>query len=273
MGSGPLALLAGAGDLPEEARRTRVQAGDAVHVIAFEGVSDGSLAEDAPRERLGRLDRLVERLREVDARRVLVVGRFDRGLLVPGGPIDPDERARALLGRLAGRSDVSVMGLVAEWLEETGFRLERQDLLLAALLAPAGPIAGGRGAVGDDDVAIGREAITRLAARGAGQAVAIRGGQVVAEEGPDGTDAMIRRAGAGATIVKAARPDQDRRLDLPTIGPGTIGSMARSGAVALSVEAGSTLVVERARLAALAARAGITVSGHRADPAAWERAS
>jgi DUF1009 family protein len=104
-----------------------------------------------------------------------------------------------------------------------------------------------------------------LGRAGVGQAAALRNGNVLALEAIEGTDEMIRRAGewggAGATIVKAARPGQDRRFDLPAIGRGTIEAMQAAGATGLAVEAGATLLVDADSLRHSADAAGIAVWG------------
>jgi hypothetical protein len=98
---------------------------------------------------------------------------------------------------------------------------------------------------------------------------------VLAVEAAEGTDAAIRRAGAiakGAVVVKRARPDQDPRFDLPAVGPGTLAAMRDAGAAALVFEAGTTLVLDRAAVAAAADAYGSAVFGSRARPRSAPRA-
>lgn len=95
----------------------------------------------------------------------------------------------------------------------------------------------------------------------AGQAIAVKDGALVAVEALEGTDAMIDRAvelaGPGLTVIKRARPGQDLRLDLPTVGPETLSRLAAASGSLLAVEAGRTLVLHRSRCAELADRAGL----------------
>jgi DUF1009 family protein len=97
-----------------------------------------------------------------------------------------------------------------------------------------------------------------------GQAVAVKDLDVIAVEAIEGTDAMIERAGqlcrsGGWTLVKVAKPNQDMRFDVPTIGPDTIERLAQAGARALVVEADKTLCLERDKVIALANELGLTV--------------
>jgi len=99
-----------------------------------------------------------------------------------------------------------------------------------------------------------------------GQSVAVKEMEVIAVEAIEGTDRMIHRAGAlcrqgGWSLVKAAKPDQDMRFDVPTVGPETIENLKQHGAKMLVIEAEKTLVVDRERTLAAADRAGLVVMG------------
>jgi DUF1009 family protein len=97
-----------------------------------------------------------------------------------------------------------------------------------------------------------------------GQSVAVKGRAVIAVEAVEGTDACIRRAGelcpqGGFTVVKVAKPQQDMRFDVPTIGIGTIESMIAAKARVLAIEAGKTIVVDEPDVIALADRHGLAI--------------
>lgn len=101
-----------------------------------------------------------------------------------------------------------------------------------------------------------------------GQSVAVKDKDVIAVEAIEGTDAMIERAGAlcktgGWTLVKAAKPNQDMRFDVPTAGVGTIKKLAAARAAALVVEAGKTLLLQKDEMLALADELGILVVGRK----------
>jgi len=103
-----------------------------------------------------------------------------------------------------------------------------------------------------------------------GQSIAVKERDIIAVEAMEGTDAMIRRAGrvcrvGGWTMVKVARPKQDMRFDVPTIGPGTIRYLKDAKCVCLVLEAGRTLIVDKPATLALADRLGIAVVGKRAE--------
>jgi hypothetical protein len=265
--AGPLGLIAGGGRLPNEAL-TRLRArGEKVEIFGFEGVTEPGLVSQALMTRLGQLERLLGLFRARGVERLLIVGKFEPRLLQgEGAPLEADRAAQALIASRAGAGDVALMSLLAGWLEAQGYLLCRQDRLLEEMLAGEGRLARrGLDAGERRDLDVGRRAVAGLSASAtAAQAVAVSRGTVVAWEDAAGTDAMIRRAaGHGATIVKGARPGQDRRLDLPTVGPATIESMIESGARALAVEAFSTLVVGGPAMRAAADAAQIGLWGFR----------
>ncbi len=99
-----------------------------------------------------------------------------------------------------------------------------------------------------------------------GQSVAVKERDIIAVEAMEGTDAMIRRTGrlcpvGGWTMVKVARPDQDLRFDVPTIGPHTIRNLKDARCVCLVVEAGMTLIVDKSITLALADKLKLPVVG------------
>ena len=97
-----------------------------------------------------------------------------------------------------------------------------------------------------------------------GQSVAVKGQAVLAVEAVEGTDDCIRRAGqlcpsGGFTVVKVAKPQQDMRFDVPTIGVGTIQTMKDAGGGILTIEADKTIVLDQSELVAYANQVGVTV--------------
>jgi DUF1009 family protein len=142
--------------------------------------------------------------------------------------------------------------------------------MLAPMLAPLGPLSARSPSESElADLAIGRPIVQQLGRLGVGQCVVVKQGSVLAVEAIEGTDSVIARAGelggSGATVIKASRPGQDRRFDLPAVGVGTISAICASGASGLAIEAGSTLIVDRKKMTEAADRANIAVWGFSMD--------
>ncbi len=131
------------------------------------------------------------------------------------------------------------------------------------LLAPVGRLAGTRITTAQQrDIDFGWRLAKAAGGLDIGQSVAVKGQAVLAVEAVEGTDACIRRAGVlckkgGFTLVKVAKPQQDMRFDVPTVGIGTVKAMAKSGGRVLAIEAGRTIIIDREQVVEFANRHNI----------------
>lgn len=264
-----LGLVAGDGDLPGEMAREARRRGRRVAAVALRGITRPELEAEVDEWvwlELGQLEGLRDWLRRQRVDRAVLAGKVSKEhLLVPGRvPVSPDASARALLARLPDQRDDSLLGALAGWLEGQGIRLLSQGECAPALLPEAG-ILGAR-APGEGlrrDVAFAWPLAKALAGLDVGQTVVVRERAVTALEAIEGTDAAIRRggslAGPGAVAVKVAKPHQDPRFDLPTLGPGTLEAALEAGLAGLVFEAGATLVLDRPGLVRRADREGLVL--------------
>jgi len=257
----PIGLIAGSGRLPLLVAEAAERAGRSVVAVAHEGETDPSLRARAW-VRVGQLGRIAEVLREAGATEAVFCGGIRKPRLFD---VRPDWLGLKVLARLRSFGDDAALRAIAAALEEEGVRIVSPLPLVPDLLAPRGPL-GKRAltAAQRADAATGLAAARALGEADVGQTVVVKGGVVLAVEAVEGTDACIARGGAlgaGAVVVKARKPKQDDRFDVPSVGPGTVDACAAAGCAALAVEAGSTLVLDRAELIARADRAGIAVEG------------
>jgi DUF1009 family protein len=247
--------------------------------VALQKLSDPALEAEVDifsQLYLGELNRLFAFFREASVEQVVMVGKVPKTTLWKDpSAFRPDPRAIALLGRLADRKDDSILGAIAEELETEGFPLIGQLDLAPELWAPEGVI--GKIPPTEEqlgDIAFGWPIAKAIGDLDIGQTVVVRGRAVLAVEAIEGTDAAIRRGSAlgekGATVVKVAKPRQDLRFDVPTVGPDTLATLVECGVGVLALEAGRTVILEREAIAATADDHGISIVG--VDPAgpAWE---
>jgi DUF1009 family protein len=120
------------------------------------------------------------------------------------------------------------------------------------------------------DVEFGWEVAKEMGRLDIGQTVVVKNRAVIAVEAIEGTDECIRRAGqlcpgGGFTVVKVAKPQQDMRFDVPTIGRHTLENIARSGGRVLAVEEGKTVIVNQPEVLELANRHRLVVVALRKD--------
>ena len=172
----------------------------------------------------------------------------------------------------------SLLGAAADELQRRGLTVVDSTKYCPDVLAEAGVLthfAPPRAVL--DDAEFAWPLAKQIAALDIGQSVAAKEREIIAVEAIEGTDKLIERAGelcraGGWTLVKVAKPNQDMRFDVPTIGPQTIENLRRSRAAGLFVEAGRTIILEREKTLALADRLRIAVVG-RAERAAGDDAA
>jgi DUF1009 family protein len=183
-------------------------------------------------------------------------------------------RSRDRLAQLIASGDDSLLGMVVRLLEEQGLPVAGIDTLAPELLAPAGQM-GNRALSPDDQhsIAIGWRALAALAPFDVGQAAVVCGLRIAALEGPEGTDAMLRRVAGlwrtprlrklepGGVLVKTAKETQDLRVDMPVIGPRTVRRAAAARLTGIAVGARRTLILDRERTIAEADRLGLFMVG------------
>jgi DUF1009 family protein len=263
-------LVAGAGRLPFELARGVRNAGHRLVVVAFEGLADPALGDEADAVawvRLGELDALFGGLRDARVGEVIVAGNVPKELLFARADLVRfDARGAAFLARLRDRSDDAILRGLGDALEAEGIRVATQTAYAGDLLAPAGQL----GAVAPTaaqlaDVAFGWPLAKAIGGLDIGQTLVVKDRSVLAVEAIEGTDATVRRGGAlgrgGVAVLKVFKPGQDPRFDAPTIGPETVASLVEAGATLLAVEAGRTLVLDRDAVVERADRAGVALLG------------
>lgn len=265
-------LIAGLGRFPIEVARAAREGGTRVVAVALKGLAEPELEAWVDRfewVHLGQVERLMQVFQEAGASDLVMAGKVPKTFLWQKPElIQPDATALQVMKGLQDRKDDSLLGAVADLLEDQGFRLLGQAELAPALFAEEGQL--GRVAPAEAqlrDIAFGWPMAKAIGALDVGQTVVVRGAAVLALEAVEGTDEAVRRGCAlgepGAVVVKVAKPAQDMRFDVPVIGATTVEALAEGGALALAVEADKTVILERARVVELADRAGIALLGVR----------
>ncbi len=257
---------AGGGQPPVELARAARARGHRVVAVGHVGATDPKLEREVDAltwVRVGQLKKTVAALAAGGAGRALFGGSLSKAAALTQAR--PDVEALKLWTRLDGRGDDRLLRAVADWFERNGVAIVGPLGLLEGCFAARGEIAGPAPKPADlREAERGLQLCHALGKHDIGQTLAVREGMVLAVEALEGTDACIRRAGAlasGAIVVKALKPGQDRRFDLPAIGPKTLETLAKAKAKLLAVEAGVTLVIDRPALARLARKHRVSVVG------------
>lgn len=264
-----LGIVAGGGELPLRLIAACREQGREHFLLGLEGHANPADFPEVPQAwiRLGEAGRGFEILHQQHCVEVVMAGPVRRPSL---REIRPDWRTVRFFSRIGVKAlgDDGLLKAVIAELESEGFRIVGAHSILGDLLAEEG--VWGRCQPDEQasaDIERGLEVAIGLGRLDIGQSVVVQQGIVLGVEAIEGTDALIARCGGlkrdgdGGVLVKIAKPGQERRADLPTIGPRTIDSCAAAGLRGIAVEAGSAIVVNREAVIAAADAAGLFLLG------------
>ncbi|HYZ63701.1 MAG TPA: UDP-2,3-diacylglucosamine diphosphatase LpxI [Acetobacteraceae bacterium] len=269
-----LGIIAGGGPFPGRVAAAAQAAGRTVFIVALRGFAEPSVVQPYPHQevRMGAAGEILALLRQHGCTDLVLVGPVRRPSFLDIRPDAEGARILARIGRAAFAGDDGLLAAVVRVLGEEGFRVLGAHEVLTEAVGPKGVL--GRvepDAAAGADIARGVVVTKALGAVDVGQGCVIQQGIVLAVEAIEGTDAMLARAaglarpGPGGVLVKLVKPGQDRRADLPTIGPATIAAAQAAGLRGVAFEAGGTLFTDRAACIAEADRAGLFLIGIDAD--------
>ena len=270
-----LGIIAGGGVLPCAVAQSAQDSGRDVFILALRGSADSGVAQ-FPHDwvSLGEAGSALRLLREHGCKDVLLAGRVARPRF---SEIRVDAKAVLLLPRVisaARKGDDALLRVLVDILDGEGFRSVGIAEAAPGLLTPEGALGTIQpDAASEMDIARGVKVVRRLGALDVGQAAIVCAGLVLAVEAAEGTDAMILRtaelpesirgnaARRCGVLVKALKPSQDGKTDLPVIGVQTIENAARAGLAGIAAEANRSLLVERKAAIDAANAAGLFLYG------------
>lgn len=259
-----LGLIAGGGALPRRLLSACDSKNINVFIVGLAGHVDPSTIEDRAHivVRPGAAGKIIQELKERNIRDLVMIGSVRRPSL---WALRPDLRAFRFMIKVGfrARGDNSFLTAVRQEIESDGFKIHAIQDFVDDILMSEG-LQGGTAPTPDQerDIKIGIEATQDLGRRDKGQAAIVLNGKILGTEDRRGTNALIRRcAGGGGILVKTCKPQQDRALDLPSIGSDTVNLCADLGYAGIAVQAGATLVPDMLALIELANRRGIFVIG------------
>lgn len=270
----PVGIIAGAGRFPFLVADGARRQGRSVVIIGLRGLADPdlqSLADVFGWFGIGRLGGWIRFLRRHRVRQAIMAGwvrktdmygRYRMLSLLPDWTT-----ARLWFFGLKDKRNDTVLGAVADVLAKKNIHLDDCVRYCTEALAPDAVLTD-RAPSADQwkDIRFGWIIAKEMGRLDIGQSVAVKETEVIAVEAIEGTDRMIERAGhlcsrGGWILIKAAKPNQDMRFDVPTVGPDTIEHLHRHGGRVLVIEAGATVIIDRERMLEMARRLQVTVVG------------
>lgn len=274
--SAPIALICGGGSLPFALARTLEARGRHVLLLALRPWAD-PVAVARHRHHwvsVGQLGHMMRFARAEGIRDLVLIGTLVRPSLMRTRFDWLTLRALPRVVRSFRGGDDHLLSGLARIFEDHGFRLRGAHEVVPDILVPEGLLGRRAPGAGDlEDIARARALLAAIGPYDVGQAAVVADARVLAIEAAEGTDGLLDRVAEmrasgrlrgpeeRGVLVKAAKPGQDRRFDLPTIGPRTIEGVARAGLAGLAVVAGETIVAEPGRVAQLADELDVFVIG------------
>ena len=281
-GPAPIGLIAGAGRFPILFATKARELGIPVVCVGLADMADPALVPLCAKFfwlRRMSLGFVVRKFRRNGVVRWTMAGKYNKKLLFQPWKwlrLLPDWRAaRFILSRVRrdNADDTMLLGLIADFARD-GLVCVSALELCPELLVKEGRLTRREPTDRElRDIEFGWALAREMGRLDIGQSVMVRDRACIAVEAIEGTDACIRRAGelcgrAGFVVVKVAKPNQDMRYDVPTVGPVTVESMRAAGATALAIEAGRTIVIDEAETIALADGYRMAIVARRETPPA-----
>ena len=267
-------MIAGAGEFPLLIARQAHGAGWPLPTVALSRQVAAALtpychilAQYGP----GQITKILRTLQQHSVKQVVIVGKVQKQFLFEKPRLDL--RALRLLRQLRDYRDGALFRVLQQEFAREGLEIVEQTRLLGHLMTPPGVLGIRRPSAGEwDDIRYGFAQAKQVVALDIGQTIVVRHRTVLAVEAVEGTDAAIQRGcllgRRGAVVIKVSRPQQDTRFDIPTVGPNTMREVIAGRARVLAVEAGSTLMLHRDDLVALANAHRVALVG--VTPQMWE---
>jgi DUF1009 family protein len=275
MTNNTLGIVAGGGDLPRAVAQSAREAGREVFVLALAGLA-GDWVREFSHETvsLGEVGKALRALKDHSCHEMLLVGRVDRPRFAD---IKLDAKGVLVAPRViaaARKGDDALLRSLVDIFENGGHRVIAVTEAAPGLVLRAGVLGRIRPTPEQEaDIAQAFAVVRAMGALDIGQAAVVCDGLVLAVEAAEGTDAMIKRVATlreavrgqkgkpRGVLVKAPKPVQDRKTDLPVIGVETVRNAVASYLAGIAVEADGALILDRARVIEAADAEGLFIAG------------
>jgi len=274
---GPLGIIAGQGPLPCALAEAAQARGLPLHIVAIQGEAREDI-ERFPHTwiKWGEIGKMLHALDQNGCGDLVIIGAVNRPdiskVKLDAGAI----KALPFILSLGRGGDDHVLSRVVRFFEQKGYRVHGAGDVVPELLAGEGAMTAKTPSAEDrSDIALAFRVVETLGKLDIGQAAVVAGGHVLAVEAAEGTDAMLvrcaelrasgrntRRIPSGV-LVKAPKPGQEERIDLPTIGAETVRKSAAAGLSGIAVAAGRVLIADRQATITAADELGLFLMGER----------
>ncbi len=263
-----IAVIAGTGFLPIEACKSLLSEKKQFFVIALFPEDNVIALQKATQQKCEiiaesayRCGAVLDLLKQKTTKQVLLIGKVDKRALLK--KIKLDWLSIKMLASVVYKSDATLMEKILSEFASHGIEVLKQDHILRPLLVPPGVLTGSLSPALEKDICLGIQTAKNISALDIGQTVIIKDTMILAVEAIEGTDECIQRGISlgkqDIVICKAAQPLQNKKFDLPTLGPKTLTQLSYGQVKAIAWDSEHTLISERDRFIQKAKTLGITL--------------
>jgi DUF1009 family protein len=265
-----IGVIAGNGSLPKELLLHLANRNIKSFTVALSDIADEEVTEVGEYiwSKVTTVGKIFEYFKQNEVKQIILIGGMKRPSFIS---LIPDLTGLKLLNRLrklSNAGDNSMFNEIINFIEENNFQLLGIDEVIPELLAEKGAI----GKIEPNkkqllDIEYGCKIAKEIGRLDIGQAVVVQHSATIGVEASEGTDGLIKRCanlqfdGKGAILIKTKKPNQDRRIDLPSIGIKTIETLSQLGYAGVAVEAGSSLIIDKESTLDAANKLGVFVFG------------
>ncbi len=268
-------LLAGEGDAPLIVAKEAVAEGHEIIAFGFKKITSPEIENYASKViwiDFGHFEEILDLFRQNNLQHVIMIGRINHRLVFSLSLFD--KWTRNILKSLALKDARSIKNIIFDFFAQENISVLDSSIFLKECLPKPGMITSQRGLTEQEqqNIDFGYPIARQIASLEVGQTIAVKDGIVIAVEGIEGTNRLIERAGelsnGGCTIIKASRPQQDKRFDLPVVGLKTLEKMNKNKCTAIALTAGETIFLEQKETIAFAEKNNIVIVS--VDPAKYK---
>jgi len=265
-----IGIIAGGGLLPHKLVAACMKDAKDFFVLAIKGQTDKSLVKNAPHKwvKLGATEEAIKLLKSEKVTDIVMAGAIKRPGLFD---IKLDLRTMQLIAEVgtSALGDDKLLKAISNEFEREGFKIMAAHDIEPSIITPKGCLTKREPSADNKaDIEYGIKAAKSIGELDIGQAVLVQQGVVIAVEAVEGTNEAIKRYkenrynnSYGGVLVKAAKPNQDTRIDLPTIGLKTVKLAFNAGLEGIAIEAGASIIIEREQVIELADKLGMFIVG------------
>lgn len=262
-----IGIIAASGEMPLEVAETLISQGKDVFIIALKGIATADFSAFEHTDlHIGKLGKIIDTFIDAGCAQIVLVGKMTRPSFFD---VKPDLRGAKIFTKVMSSSDDSALKIIEDEFAKDDIHFRDIGTIMPKIYADHGQICGTPPqAEARDAIALGIDILKAIGSFDMGQGCVVQGGRILALEGAEGTDSMLKRSsdlilegGSDAVFIKMLKTDQDPALDPPGFGADTVINAANAGIRHIALQAGGVIMINKEKTIAEAEARKISILG------------